>query len=81
MTTNSPLKTSSLGFPRMGKERKLKFALESFWKGTSSEAHLLAVASKLRRGTQRAESGVLRGYENTGPARLTPAEDGAKLIL
>jgi 5-methyltetrahydropteroyltriglutamate--homocysteine methyltransferase len=49
MTTNSPLKTSSLGFPRMGKERELKFALESFWKGTSSEAHLLAVASKLRR--------------------------------
>jgi 5-methyltetrahydropteroyltriglutamate--homocysteine methyltransferase len=49
MTGSNPLKTSSLGFPRMGRERELKFALESFWKGNCSEADLLAVASKLRR--------------------------------
>jgi 5-methyltetrahydropteroyltriglutamate--homocysteine methyltransferase len=33
----------------MGKDRELKFALESFWKGKSSEADLLAVAKDLRR--------------------------------
>jgi 5-methyltetrahydropteroyltriglutamate--homocysteine methyltransferase len=49
MTRSIPLKTSSLGFPRMGKDRELKFALESFWKGKTSEADLLAVAKNLRR--------------------------------
>ena len=33
----------------MGKDRELKFALESFWKGKSSEAELLAIAKNLRR--------------------------------
>ena len=33
MTRSTPLKTSSLGFPRMGKDRELKFALESFLEG------------------------------------------------
>jgi 5-methyltetrahydropteroyltriglutamate--homocysteine methyltransferase len=33
----------------MGKDRELKFALESFWKGKTSEADLLAVARNLRR--------------------------------
>ena len=33
----------------MGKDRELKFALESFWKNKTSEAQLLAVAKNLRR--------------------------------
>jgi 5-methyltetrahydropteroyltriglutamate--homocysteine methyltransferase len=33
----------------MGKDRELKFALESFWKGKTTEADLLAVAKNLRR--------------------------------
>lgn len=45
---NTPLQTASLGFPRMGKDRELKFALESLWKGKISEADLLAVAKDLR---------------------------------
>ena len=49
MTGNTQLKTSALGFPRMGRERELKFALESFWKGNSSEADLLTVGKQLRR--------------------------------
>jgi 5-methyltetrahydropteroyltriglutamate--homocysteine methyltransferase len=49
MARSTPLKTSSLGFPRMGKDRELKFALESFWKSKTSEDELLAVAQKLRR--------------------------------
>ena len=48
MARSTPLKTSSLGFPRMGKDRELKVALESFWKGKTSEDELLAVAQKLR---------------------------------
>ena len=39
----------NLGFPRMGPERELKFALEKYWKGERSEAELEAVAADLRR--------------------------------
>jgi 5-methyltetrahydropteroyltriglutamate--homocysteine methyltransferase len=38
----------SQNIPRMGKDRELKFALESFWKGKTSEADLLSVAKNLR---------------------------------
>ena len=37
-----------LGFPRMGAQRELKFALESFWKGKSSLDDLQAVSRSLR---------------------------------
>jgi 5-methyltetrahydropteroyltriglutamate--homocysteine methyltransferase len=37
-----------LGYPRIGRMRELKRALEQFWKGNSSEADLDAVASELR---------------------------------
>lgn len=39
----------NLGFPRMGKQRELKFALESFWSEKSDEAALLQMAGDLRR--------------------------------
>lgn len=48
MSRSTTLKTSSLGFPRMGSNRELKFALESFWKGKTSEATLLDAARSLR---------------------------------
>ncbi|WP_432723972.1 5-methyltetrahydropteroyltriglutamate--homocysteine S-methyltransferase [Jeongeupia wiesaeckerbachi] len=38
-----------LGFPRIGGQRELKFAVESFWRGESSEAELAAVGGSLRR--------------------------------
>jgi 5-methyltetrahydropteroyltriglutamate--homocysteine methyltransferase len=38
-----------LGFPRIGAQRELKFALESFWRGESDEAQLRATAATLRR--------------------------------
>ena len=41
-------KAASLGFPRMGAHRKLKFALEGFWSGKRSEAELQQVARDLR---------------------------------
>ena len=42
------LKTANLGFPRMGRQRELKFALEGFWNGKRTEQDLLDVAAKLR---------------------------------
>ncbi|WP_018240362.1 5-methyltetrahydropteroyltriglutamate--homocysteine S-methyltransferase [Ensifer sp. BR816] len=42
------IKTASLGFPRIGRHRELKFALESYWSGKSDQAALFDVARKLR---------------------------------
>ncbi|MDP9838213.1 5-methyltetrahydropteroyltriglutamate--homocysteine methyltransferase [Neorhizobium huautlense] len=40
--------TANLGFPRIGKHRELKFALEAYWSGKSDAKTLLDVAQKLR---------------------------------
>ncbi len=40
--------THNLGFPRIGKNRELKFALEKYWKGEISEQTLLDTADSLR---------------------------------
>lgn len=42
------VKTHNLGFPRIGADRELKFALEGYWKGRISQAELLATAADLR---------------------------------
>ncbi|QNA86574.1 5-methyltetrahydropteroyltriglutamate--homocysteine S-methyltransferase [Sphingomonas sp. So64.6b] len=39
---------ATLGFPRIGPRRELKFALERYWSGKSSEADLLESAAGLR---------------------------------
>ncbi|MBW8841406.1 MAG: 5-methyltetrahydropteroyltriglutamate--homocysteine S-methyltransferase [Sphingomonadales bacterium] len=39
---------ATLGFPRIGPRRELKFALEKFWSGQSSESELLEAAAGLR---------------------------------
>jgi 5-methyltetrahydropteroyltriglutamate--homocysteine methyltransferase len=39
------LSTATLGFPRVGPNRELKFALEKHWKGLLSESDLLKVAA------------------------------------
>ncbi|AFL90075.1 methionine synthase (B12-independent) [Terriglobus roseus DSM 18391] len=44
----STLKTANLGFPRMGRERELKFALEGYWNGKRTADDLAAVAKRLR---------------------------------
>jgi 5-methyltetrahydropteroyltriglutamate--homocysteine methyltransferase len=41
--------THNLGFPRIGAQRELKFALESYWKGLSSRDELQALGAQLRR--------------------------------
>lgn len=40
--------THLLGYPRIGAKRELKFALESYWKGESTEHDLLDLAKHLR---------------------------------
>ncbi|HET8849102.1 MAG TPA: 5-methyltetrahydropteroyltriglutamate--homocysteine S-methyltransferase, partial [Marinobacter sp.] len=40
--------THNLGFPRIGGQRELKFALEDYWAGRKSEPELLATAADLR---------------------------------
>lgn len=40
--------SASLGFPRIGAHRELKKALESYWKGDSSQQSLLASGAQLR---------------------------------
>ena len=45
MTTKN---TSVIGFPRIGKNRELKFASEKFFKGEISEAELQKVAEEIR---------------------------------
>lgn len=43
------IRTSTLGYPRMGPKRELKFALEKFWKGLISEKDLLTVSDSIEK--------------------------------
>ncbi len=47
---------TNLGFPRMGRDRELKWALERHWRGDLDAASLLAVASGLRREHERLQA-------------------------
>ena len=57
----------NLGFPRIGARRELKFALESYWKGTSSRDELKALGARLRQ----------RHWENQAGLDLVPVGDFA----
>ncbi|KAI4319681.1 hypothetical protein MLD38_033252 [Melastoma candidum] len=56
-----------VGYPRMGPNRELKFALESFWDGKSSAEDLQKVAAELRSSTwkQMADAGIKYIPSNT----------------
>jgi 5-methyltetrahydropteroyltriglutamate--homocysteine methyltransferase len=47
--------TTILGFPRIGRNRRLKWALESYWRGTLSESELLETAASVRQERWRAQ--------------------------
>lgn len=47
------LRTANLGFPRMGRQRELKFALEGYWAGKRTEQDLLDAAAALRKAHWR----------------------------
>ncbi|MEX2444102.1 MAG: 5-methyltetrahydropteroyltriglutamate--homocysteine S-methyltransferase [Alkalispirochaeta sp.] len=54
------IKTHSLGYPRIGPRRELKFALERYWKGTSSRKELMEVADAVQTANldQQSTSGL-----------------------
>jgi 5-methyltetrahydropteroyltriglutamate--homocysteine methyltransferase len=45
--------SANLGFPRIGKDRELKFALEKYWRGDISIKDLLDTASSIREANWR----------------------------
>ncbi len=50
-----PTLTSSLGYPRIGEDRELKFALEGYWSGKRSANQLEAVAKEVRQRNWQAQ--------------------------
>ena len=53
MTATTPLPTATiLGYPRLGRRRELKRAIESYWKGQSDELALQQTARDLRAATR-----------------------------
>jgi len=50
--------THNLGFPRIGAQRELKFALESYWKGQSTRDTLKALGTQLRQRHWLDQSGL-----------------------
>jgi len=57
--TPAPFPTGTiLGYPRIGANRELKKALESFWKGASTAADLEATAAGLRATTRERLAGL-----------------------
>ncbi|WP_353236009.1 5-methyltetrahydropteroyltriglutamate--homocysteine S-methyltransferase [Diaphorobacter ruginosibacter] len=48
----------NLGFPRIGAQRELKFALESYWKGESSREQLKALGAQLRQRHWSSQQGL-----------------------
>ncbi|MBK4739378.1 5-methyltetrahydropteroyltriglutamate--homocysteine S-methyltransferase [Noviherbaspirillum pedocola] len=57
----------NLGFPRVGAKRELKFALESYWKGESSQDALKEIGAQLRK----------RHWANQAGLDLVPVGDFA----
>lgn len=50
--------THNLGFPRIGAQRQLKFALENYWKGASSQQELLNSGAQLRQQNWNIQSAL-----------------------
>ncbi|WP_292934551.1 5-methyltetrahydropteroyltriglutamate--homocysteine S-methyltransferase [Noviherbaspirillum sp.] len=56
----------TLGFPRIGAQRELKFALESFWRGETDEAALQEVGHMLRERHWTAQAGAGLDWVSVG---------------
>ena len=50
--------THVLGYPRIGRGRALKFALEAFWRGEVEEAHLVQIATGIRAENHASQIGA-----------------------
>jgi len=61
---------SNLGFPRIGRRRELKFALERHWAGELDEVGLLAEAARLRATHWQMQQGIGVGHVPSGDFSL-----------
>ncbi|MCG9730613.1 5-methyltetrahydropteroyltriglutamate--homocysteine S-methyltransferase [Shewanella sp. Isolate13] len=54
------MQLNNLGFPRIGRQRELKFALEKYWRGEINQAQLIDISRELRQTHWRwqADAGV-----------------------
>ncbi|MDF1588211.1 MAG: 5-methyltetrahydropteroyltriglutamate--homocysteine S-methyltransferase [Gammaproteobacteria bacterium] len=52
------IKTHNLGFPRIGKNRELKFALESYWRSEISQQKLFNIGQSLREQHWQLQQGL-----------------------
>lgn len=54
------MQLNNLGFPRIGRLRELKFALEKYWRGESTQSQLIDISKELRKTHWhwQAEAGV-----------------------
>ncbi|EQC38614.1 hypothetical protein SDRG_04315 [Saprolegnia diclina VS20] len=73
MTIAVDIDAGTLGFPRMGPNRELKFALEKYWRGAVTEDQMRKVASdvesanwhaQVERGIQRIAVGMFSLYDH-----------------
>ncbi len=60
------MKTHVLGFPRMGVQRELKFALESYWKGNSTLDELQKISRELRLNHWKVQKNAGLSFVSTG---------------
>ena len=58
--------THILGYPRIGEQRELKFALEKYWRGDIDQAALKAVGSELRHKNWQIQSDAELSYVTAG---------------
>jgi len=60
--SQTKIPVATLGVPRIGRKRELKFALEAYWSGKSSADELLSVARSLRAANwkEQAERGITK---------------------
>jgi 5-methyltetrahydropteroyltriglutamate--homocysteine methyltransferase len=62
--------THVLGYPRIGAQRELKFALESFWQGKTDAAALQSTAAQLRAANWDAQRAAGLGFATVGDFAL-----------
>jgi len=62
--------THVLGYPRIGPQRELKFALESYWQGKSDVAALQSTAAQLRASHWQAQRDAGLGFATVGDFAL-----------
>ncbi|WP_445371315.1 5-methyltetrahydropteroyltriglutamate--homocysteine S-methyltransferase [Methylomonas sp. HW2-6] len=63
-------KIHNLGFPRIGKSRELKFALERYWRGEINGGELLALSAELRARHWHLQAGCGLDYLPVGDFSL-----------